>query len=150
MVIPITLGIYTFLMQSLLELNTEVGKKFCAGLIESVKKRLFPYETRTVTKISTILDPRFKKEAFRNQENANSAAVLLEQEMYSLVNNRHRQEQICQIQKENSSSDRSKETSKLFGFLENRINEKSKSLTADIIITKRQYLERPNAKETDP
>lgn len=126
MVIPITFGIYTFLMQILPELNSEVGKNFCAGLIESVKKRLFPYETRTVTKISTILDPRFKKEAFRNQENANSAAVLLEQEMYSLMCNRNKEEQLCQIQNESSSLDRSKETetSKLFRFLENRINEK--------------------------
>lgn len=39
----------------------------------------------------------------------------------------------------------------LFAFLQERIEEKVKSVTADIIITKRQYLERQNAAEdTDP
>ena len=48
---------------------------FYLGFIESVKNRLFVYETRTIPRISIILDPRFKKEGFRLQENVNQAAI---------------------------------------------------------------------------
>lgn len=48
---------------------------------ESVKTRLFPYETRTISKISTLLDPCFKKEGFRSPENTDNSANLLEKEM---------------------------------------------------------------------
>ncbi|CAG9840693.1 unnamed protein product [Diabrotica balteata] len=50
---------------ALTELTTEKGKNFFNKLIESVKKRLFPYESRTVTRIGTLLDPRSKKEGFK-------------------------------------------------------------------------------------
>lgn len=62
LIIPVSFGIYSNLFNSTPNLTTEAGKQFCAGLIESVKKRLFQYESRSVTRISTILDPRFKKE----------------------------------------------------------------------------------------
>ncbi|KYN22008.1 hypothetical protein ALC57_05608 [Trachymyrmex cornetzi] len=118
-------------------------------LLADIKKVLSsPYETRSLTRLGIILDPRFKKEGFRNQENASTAAKILEQEMLTLS---HR------IQKNEISTNytESKKLSTtlicLFGFLQERINKKVKSATTDIIIIKRQYLERHSmAENTDP
>ena len=122
---------------------------FCNGLIESVKKRLFPYETRSNTKLATLLDSRFKKEAFRSKDNGASATSLLENEMYAIVRKREEINRSATDQTQPTIPKHS--TSSLFAFLETRIAEKSKSLTADILITKRQYLERPNSsEETNP
>ncbi|XP_056637686.1 E3 SUMO-protein ligase ZBED1-like [Diorhabda sublineata] len=73
LIIPISFGIYNFLNTA--NISTDLGKLFCQGLIESTRNRLFPYESRTITRISTILDPRWKKDGFRSAENANRPPV---------------------------------------------------------------------------
>lgn len=113
-----------------------------------MNQRLVPYETRSIPRLGTILDPRFKKEGFRSKENASAAATILEHDMFTLSHK-------IQENKRSVESDNSKKpapTSTLFfGFLQERLEEKVKSVTTDIIITKRQYLERPNAAEdADP
>ncbi|XP_030764036.1 zinc finger BED domain-containing protein 4-like isoform X2 [Sitophilus oryzae] len=149
LIIPLTFGIYNFLNAVITELDTEEGKLFCSGLIESVKKRIFPYESRNVTKIGTIIDPRFKKEGFRNPENASSAAVILEQEMQGALRQKS-QSQNININ-EPSVSQNIQTSPSLFAFLESRISGKIKSVTSDVIITRRQYLERANsAEDADP
>lgn len=144
LIIPITFGIYNVLTNSLSEMKTQEGKTLCSSLIESVKKRLFPYEQPTVTKVATLLDPRFKKEGFRINENAENAATLLEQDMHSIM----------QKKRANSTEDHIQSgltESNDLGFLGQRLAEKVKSVTADVIITKRQYLEKVNTvEESDP
>ncbi|XP_030760535.1 zinc finger BED domain-containing protein 1-like [Sitophilus oryzae] len=142
LIIPLSFGIFNFLNS--IKPSTEEGKVLSSGLIESVKTRLFPYETRTIAKISTLLDPRFKKEDFRNTENAESAAFLLEKEMSiiptaSVLTNNSVESNGEPLPSSNIENEKS-----LFSFLQERISKKSKSVTKDIIITKRQYLERPN------
>jgi len=141
LIIPITFGIYNHLNNVLSKITSEEGKMFCLGLIESVKKRLFIYETRTIPRISTILDPRFKKEGFRLQENANQATVFLEQEMNVLMKVLH------QNQNKAVAAVTSFPKQSLFSFIEQRNEEKTKSVQADVIIRKRQYLERSNSTE---
>ncbi|KAL6253788.1 hypothetical protein P5V15_015601 [Pogonomyrmex californicus] len=48
-----------------------------------MNQKLAPYEARLVSRLGTILDPRFKKEGFRNKDNALAAATILEQNMFS-------------------------------------------------------------------
>jgi len=48
------------------------------------KKRLFPFEERSSTRLATNLDPRFKKEGFRSHFNAEQAVSLLEKTISSL------------------------------------------------------------------
>lgn len=116
---------------------------FCLSLIESMKKRLFAYETRTIPRISTILGPRFKKKGFRSQENANQATVFLEYKMNILM-------KISNYNQNKSTATFSPKKS-LLSFIEQRNEEKSKSVQADIIIRKRQHLERNNSPEnTNP
>lgn len=131
-------------------METEDGPVFCNMLIESVKKRLFPYEARSVTKLATLLDPRFKKEGFRSPDNACAGVALLEQDMYGILRRRQETEKTTEVQVQNHTS-ASEEKGSLFDFLEERNESKTKSLTADVIITKRQYLERANSgHDADP
>ncbi|XP_072401942.1 E3 SUMO-protein ligase ZBED1-like [Diabrotica undecimpunctata] len=147
LLIPTVFGIYNFL--SSCDLLTEIGLKFRDGLVESVRTRLFPYETRTVPRISTILDARFKKDGFKSIINAEQASCFLEQELGGII---HEQGQ-TNISDENSRRDTQLDTTKsnLFAFMEQRKKDKSRNIKADVIIIKRQYLERQNsAQETDP
>ncbi|XP_030749250.1 uncharacterized protein LOC115877232 [Sitophilus oryzae] len=61
-------GIYNFLNAVITELDTEEGKLFCSGVIESAKKRIFPYESRNVTKIGTIIDQDLRKRVLEIQK----------------------------------------------------------------------------------
>ena len=83
LIVPITFGIYNNL-NSLVP-KSEEGILLRSGLLTSIKKRLFPYETRSIPRIATIIDPRFKKEGFHVNENANQAALFLEKEMHALM-----------------------------------------------------------------
>lgn len=147
LVIPLTFGIYNSLIRSLPELQTEEGKTFCTNLLQSVRTRLFPYETRSVARLGTILDARFKKEGFRSAENAACAATVLEQEMFSAMKKLEESEtQNASLNvTEETSPEKSQQSSTLLGFLSDRLKAKEKSITADVIITKRQYLERANS-----
>lgn len=139
------MGLQNYLNNCSVELVSEEGKILCRNLVDSIKKRLYPYEGRSITKLATILDPRFKKEGFQNPENAVNAAAILEQEMCSIVQKKAEPAAVP------STSEKSSRNISLLGFLKQRIDSKTKSVTADVIITKRQYLERSNSSEdTDP
>lgn len=150
LLIPITNGLYNEVVNMRETLESQESKIFCDNILDSIKKRLFPYETRTVAKIATMLDPRFKKEGFKCIDNANHTSQLLENEMSYMIKNTVN---YFSPQTVTASSDRtqSSEHISLFKFLENKLSEKTKSTLADVIIIKRQYLERPNAsQDTDP
>ncbi|XP_053969981.1 E3 SUMO-protein ligase ZBED1-like [Anastrepha ludens] len=84
LVIPVTCGLLNNLENSTKNLLTEVGLKVNEFLIDCVIKKLYKYEDRTVTSISTLLDPRFKKQGFRSQYNAKNAEKLLIEELIHL------------------------------------------------------------------
>ncbi|XP_050310839.1 uncharacterized protein LOC126746577 [Anthonomus grandis grandis] len=143
LIVPLSTGIQHFLTSCVSELTTEEGKTFCNNLLISTKQHLYPYESRTITKIATILDSRFKKEAFQSPENAANASLLLEQEMYGFLN---KNENVLTDKNVERNSNDVKNTS-IFSFFKERVDNKVKSIQTDVIITKRQYLERSNAPE---
>ncbi|XP_072400371.1 zinc finger BED domain-containing protein 4-like [Diabrotica undecimpunctata] len=146
LIIPIVYGIHNTLISEIT--GTEIGNNFRLELIESISKRLFQYESRSITRISTIIDPRFKKEAFRMKENADQASILLENEMTVLA----RKEKCFKSGNEsNDEFEKPKPKRTLFDFMEEKVKGKVKNVLADVVITKRQFLERQNASsETDP
>lgn len=147
-IIPMVHGIYFYL--SSLRINTEMGKKFCLGLIDSVRKRLFVYETRTIPKISTVLDARFKKEGFRVPENASKAADLLEEEIACNISRQVLTNKDQEQSGEQGDTHR-QSSSSIFDFLTTKRKDNSRNAKADAIILKRQFLERPNiSRDTDP
>lgn len=120
------------------------------------KKRLFPYEERTIPRLSTLLDPRMKKEAFQSSENANIAISLLKSEMCNtlhkntegLLNNDNSHEE-----NEDQITSNSTSSTSLFSFMTEHIEAKKKgrTQTVDSIIVLPQYLERPNTNsDMDP
>ncbi|KAG8234739.1 hypothetical protein J437_LFUL000975 [Ladona fulva] len=52
---------------------TTVGERLKEVLLENFSKRLSPYEKQVIPSSATILDPRFKKMAFSQEENASEA-----------------------------------------------------------------------------
>ncbi|KAG5880793.1 hypothetical protein JTB14_010459 [Gonioctena quinquepunctata] len=143
-------------IQKVLGCFEEATKKFKVILLKiisimditffSVRTRLFPYETRSVARLDTILDASFKKEGFRSVENAARAATLLEQKMFSMMKKIDEEsKQHDSLAVTETSSEEPKQSTTLFGFLSDRSKAKEKSIIADVIITKRQYLERPNS-----
>ncbi|XP_039229244.1 E3 SUMO-protein ligase ZBED1-like [Drosophila yakuba] len=77
-VIPVACGILHNLSALKSKLQTKV---VCDDLLQGVNKRLVPYESHTVTRMTTILDPRFKKEGFWNPFNSSQAVKSLEEEL---------------------------------------------------------------------
>lgn len=127
------------------ELSTAEGKALCKCFLDSVQKRLNPYESRSVSQLSTMLDPRFKKEGFQNSQNSENAALLLEREMALVLAKKKENEPPQQPSQAEAN------TSSLFNFLKGRVELKSKLTSVDVIITKRQYLHRMNStQDTDP
>lgn len=144
LIIPITYGIYNYLNAA--NMCTDLGKMFCQGLIESTRIRLFSYESRTITRISTILDPRFKKDGFRSLENANQASCFLEQEMSQLVKATNTKTNPEAEGSEVAVLNNSPKLG-LFRFMVEKMQQKSRNHIADTIIIKRQYFERQNLPE---
>jgi hypothetical protein len=149
LVIPLVCGIYKNLSSQ--KPTTPEGNIILQSVLESVIKRLFPFEECTIPQLSILLDPRMKKEAFRLTNNAEAAVSLLKSEMaqhennHVLLNENNRDED--DVSQNNSTS------YSLFGFMEERINAKKRSRTDTVnyIIVLRQYLECPNAKsDIDP
>lgn len=132
-------GIFEYL-STLSNIATEEGFSLRDGLINSVQKRLFPYEKRSIPKLATLLDPHFKKEGFRSHENVMSGLSLLEKEMYNILPPAPHPELPTAVNKPSTRTS-------LFSFVQERIADKSKSALKDVILTKRQYIERPNLDE---
>lgn len=75
LIIPVVCGILHNLESLKGKLQTDEGREACNFLIEVTKQRLLQYEKRTVTRVSTLLDPRFKREGFLSSLNASEAEV---------------------------------------------------------------------------
>ncbi|XP_011688373.1 PREDICTED: zinc finger BED domain-containing protein 1-like [Wasmannia auropunctata] len=144
LIIPLVVGIHNNLTEIEQFLTSDIGKELCTKLKLSVIKRLFIYEQRTIPKIATLLDPRLKKYAFRNVENANSAQQLVQQEVTQLI----RRERQLHLENEPSTSqatsnEATTSVAGLMDFLSQRISQTNPNAIADGIIAIRQYLELP-------
>jgi len=152
LIIPLVVGIHDNLTEIEHFLTSDITEQLCARLKLSVIKRLFIYEQRSVPKVATLLDPRLKKYAFRNVENANTAQHIVQQEVAQLI----RREKQLHLESEPSTSQTpstslTESTSTeattvgLMDFLSRRISQtaNNSNATADSIIIVRQYLELP-------
>lgn len=80
-VIPVAYGFLHNLTALKTNLQTKVGRDVCDDILQGVNKRLVPYGNRTVTRMTTILDPRFKKEGFWNPFNSFQGVKSFEDEL---------------------------------------------------------------------
>ncbi|XP_062141831.1 uncharacterized protein LOC133849756 [Drosophila sulfurigaster albostrigata] len=100
-------------------------------------ERFAHYEVRTVPRVATILDSRFKKMVF-SQSNSDQAAKALENELYNTL---------PKTQHDTPTPPNPEPEKKKFTFLQQKVAVKSKSTRTDAIIALRQYLEAPNSPE---
>jgi len=140
-IIPMAYGLSRKVQSVLLE--TSQGKIMQSILLDSIKKRLSIYEQRTVCRMATLLDPRFKKNGFQHSSNAEQASTLFENE---LANFAVKESAIdLPVVTETISQDT------LFDFLGEQSANKKTNVRVDAILTKRQYLERAIAsQDIDP
>ncbi|XP_030760921.1 zinc finger BED domain-containing protein 1-like [Sitophilus oryzae] len=141
-VIPIVQGIHNTLEKKFSEMQTDEGRQICLKLQESVRKRLFLFEKRTIPQMGTLLDPRFKQDGFRNDDNIKSALHFMEQEMSYVEKNEKEVTSISSDLIKESSEGTSSSflgSSSLFSFMDSKIQQRIKSTTAGVIIMKRQY-----------
>ncbi|XP_053967593.1 zinc finger BED domain-containing protein 4-like [Anastrepha ludens] len=126
LIIPLAYGLYRQIGNFSSQLATAVGKSMKDVMLESIKKRLSIYELRTVTRMATILDPRFKKDGFQSNANA---------EQMNLGN-------LTYVEDPVSLEASTTTTDPIFDFLNQRCATKKSNVRSDAIIIKRQYLER--------
>lgn len=154
LIIPLVVGIHTSLQNLAATLKCSVTKNLHSKLLASVIKRLFPYETRIVPRVATLLDPRLKKLAYLNSENANQAQLYVQKELGYLIQNQKAQAGASQeirldptpstsTAEPSTSTAGAGSTSNLFSFLSQRISasHQTSTTTSDAIISVRQYLE---------
>ncbi|XP_037731458.1 uncharacterized protein LOC119562366 [Drosophila subpulchrella] len=141
-VIPVVCGILHNLTGMKTKLQTKVGQGVCDDILQGVNKRLVPYENRTVTRMTTILDPRFKKEGFWNPFNFSQGVKSLEDDL-SLINAPTKSSAFSSPPTPESTA----ESNLLFSFLQTNQTQKIQSGRVDSILDLRKYL---NAINLDP
>ncbi|XP_041673694.1 E3 SUMO-protein ligase ZBED1-like [Drosophila eugracilis] len=120
--------------------STEQGKTILTAIKGSLTKRLSSYETRSIPRIATILDPRFKKQGFLIPFNAEEGAKAVQHELFTKLpaNPLH------------PPTPPTQETSR-FSFLQIKTQNRVHSSWADAIILMRQHFEKENQpEECDP
>ncbi|XP_062124607.1 E3 SUMO-protein ligase ZBED1-like [Drosophila sulfurigaster albostrigata] len=134
LIIPMTYGLFRKIESVVPLLQTLQGKTLNKILMESIKQRLSVYEQRTVCRMATLLDPRFKKSGFQHSSNAEQAATCFENELANFPVKETASNQ--PVAPDSSLQDT------LFDFLGERSMNNSVNSRVDAILTKRQYLER--------
>nr|XP_017025172.1 E3 SUMO-protein ligase ZBED1-like [Drosophila kikkawai] len=134
--IPIACGLMHTLDSVKSELKSSEGLAACKFLMDNIITRLSKYEERSITRIATLIDPRFKKQGFRSPFNSGQAEKLLENEMTLLKNLSHDSvlhavEPPPPLQNNQSQS--------LFKFVKQNIEELPKTKRVDAIVELRQY-----------
>ncbi|XP_058985453.1 E3 SUMO-protein ligase ZBED1-like [Musca domestica] len=147
LVVPLTCGIFKSLDELKSTMKTSEGHQACIFLLERIKKRLFPYEERTVTRLGTVLDPRFKKEGFLFPSNADGGTQFL-QNVLSGMNKNNTMEQ-DNLEPSCSKNIHQSSQPPLLKFVGNKIASKVRSHQVGAIISLRQYFENA-ALEIDP
>ncbi|XP_075151908.1 E3 SUMO-protein ligase ZBED1-like isoform X2 [Haematobia irritans] len=142
LIIPLICGIFQNLNENRNKMKTSEGTKACEFLTQRVQKRLFPYEERTVARLGTLLDPRFKKEGFRCISNADKGTHFLQNEISVMVKTNSNETETAEPSTSKNMSPESQQP--LLTFVQNKIANKVRTSHVDAIISVRQYMENEN------
>jgi len=96
-ILPCIKGLTKKLNMLSMTLCTAEGKHFLERINFFVKEKLYVYETRSQVKMSTLLDPRFKKKGFRNIADADAMVKHLQYIVSNNMKSGYQEErEICQ------------------------------------------------------
>lgn len=143
--ISLIIPIISELHQKINKLRNEIKSDNVLEALNMIAKRLperfGQYEKRTIPRISTLIDARFKKYGFLHTFNADEAAKALEDELSDCLSLKTSQKPPTPPEPKRTR----------FEFLKFKIAAKPTSNRADSIIMLNQYLTKPNAEEdVDP
>lgn len=140
LIIPLLRGISIKLAYLDASVLTVEGRQVLNSLVKSVDERLRPFNTRTVNKLATILDPRFKKHGFKTPEEADNAAQLLQGEHAAFIASTPTEMSDIQASTSTSTAEANSVSDDLL-FLSDQVRHTTP--VVESIIDVRQYLEKP-------
>lgn len=118
LIIPLSRGITAKLISFETQLTIVEGRDVLKSLINSVNKRLKPYNTKSVIMLGTLLDPQFKKNGFRSAQEANNAVQLLQKEYASFIASTEATTSSVNLVLPQTSNSHSEESTKLLNYLD--------------------------------
>ncbi|XP_032583772.1 uncharacterized protein LOC116803678 isoform X1 [Drosophila mojavensis] len=139
-VIPVCCGLLHSLENLKGKLATEEGQLAVASLINGIKDRLLKYESRSNTRMATVLDPRFKRDGFLPPFNVSEAEKFLENELIMV-------KALSELRPSSSNLPAPKPTDQhhpLFDFLQKKKSEKIRKSRVDSILGLKQYFNMDN------
>ncbi|XP_036336097.1 zinc finger BED domain-containing protein 1-like [Rhagoletis pomonella] len=152
LILPIIYGLLSNIKGSIKNLKTEKGAVIANFLLDRLRERIVPYENRSPVRKATLLDARFKKEAFRSASNAEASAKLLQDELAAMKLSNpvvFTDPSVSTLPQTADSTQLGKRD--MFGFLKKNREDKIKSQRVDTILTMRQYFEDVNIPtDSDP
>ncbi|XP_072400908.1 E3 SUMO-protein ligase ZBED1-like [Diabrotica undecimpunctata] len=144
LLIPIIRGIQFALQNT--TVVTNVGDSLKLKLLQTIHQRLGSFESSKTIAKATFLDPRFKKDGFGNEENANNAEKWVTDEIKLILSKKTESTASPQLKTNSDQTNQpSTEILNIWTHFDRKVSEKrhfSNSTTTAIIMI-RQYLELP-------
>ncbi|CAG9829737.1 unnamed protein product [Diabrotica balteata] len=144
LLIPIIRGIQFALQNT--TVVTNVGDSLKLKLLQTIHQRLGSFESSKTIAKATFLDPRFKKDGFGNEENANNAEKWVTDEIKLILSKKTESTASPQLKTNSDQTNQpSTENLNIWTHFDRKVSEKrhfSNSTTTAIIMI-RQYLELP-------
>lgn len=121
---------------------------FHEKILQFIEEKLIHYEQRTISKVATLIDPRFKKVGFRSQVNYEEAVNIIQNLLAGQLKNINQiEENVGQTSfdtgNQNETNTKNNDITKsIFSFIQNF--SQSSTINVDNIVLTRNYLSCPN------
>lgn len=144
LVIPCIKGIMLKLQAVHKTLSYPAAISFYETILQFIEEKLIHYEQRTISKVATLIDSRFKKAGFRSQTNYEEAINLIQNLLaVQLKNNQIESNQIeTNVNQTINTKNHIAKSTGIFSFMENC--PQSSTVNVDNIILTRNFLTCPN------
>ncbi|XP_037962432.1 E3 SUMO-protein ligase ZBED1 [Plutella xylostella] len=120
-----------------------IGQSLQISCVDYVTRRLGSIESNKIVAKATFLDPRFKKAAFGQDDNARNAQQWVTEELTSLLARHNEEGATVDTERTHSSFRVPNREMSLWSFFDERASEQRPTPIATAIVMLRQYMETP-------